>query len=150
MVQFEQEAPGFLIKIRDPSGSVLSTILPACRSRYHINRFSHLISSVVSVMPTCRPYQTLPIASFWAPRTEDRDNNQKCQLEFFKNGISSFVIATNCTSLVEREPSRTHSPFHTLAKTSRRSNVLARDQRRWLYFSTPLLSASTLDPPFGS
>ena len=57
-----------------------------------INRFSHLVSNVVSgpiyFMPTYRPYQTLPIASFRGPSTEDRDNNQKCQLEFFKNGVS--------------------------------------------------------------
>src|SRR2546421_6178934 len=54
------------------------------------NRFSHLISYVVMVMPTCRPYQTLTTASFRGLSTEDRDNNQKCQLEFF---ISSFAIA---------------------------------------------------------
>jgi len=30
---------------------------------------------------------------FQAPSTEDSDNNQKCQQEFLKNGISSFVLA---------------------------------------------------------
>jgi hypothetical protein len=49
--------------------------------------------------------------------------------------------ATNYTSRVEREPSRTHSLSTRSPKTSRRSNVLARDQRRWLYFSN--------SPPLG-